>query len=67
MADTAAFIEFLEASLNLIELPALSLDIGRDRFRGKKRLRTTGSFGKGFEPLLGVGTDTNGKSCCHHM
>lgn len=36
MSDTAAFIESFEASLNLIQLPALRFDKGGDRFCGKK-------------------------------
>jgi hypothetical protein len=65
MADTVAFIELFEASLDLIELPALRLDKSRDRFRGKKRLRTTGSLGKRLEPLLGIDAYANGKGCRH--
>ena len=41
MWNTPALIEFLDAGLNFLQLPAFRLDKGGNRFRGKKRLRTT--------------------------
>jgi hypothetical protein len=54
--NTSALIGFLDAGLNLIQLP---LDKGGNRFRGKKRLRTTCAFSEGLEALLGVAIDSN--------
>jgi hypothetical protein len=63
--SAAAFIEFLKASENLVQLPALRLDKGGNRFCGQKRLRATRALRQSLEPLLGVGIDANGKSCRH--
>ena len=52
-------IELLDAGLNFIQLPAFSLDKGGNRFRGKKRLRTTCAFRERLEALLGVDIDSN--------
>jgi hypothetical protein len=54
-----AAIELPEASLNLVQLPALGVDEGGDRFGRQKRLRPTGSSGERLEALLGVGIDSN--------
>jgi len=39
--NTPGLIELLDAGLNFIQLPALGLDEGGNRFGRKKRLRPT--------------------------
>jgi len=51
--DTVAAIELPEPGLNLVQLPALGIDEGGDRFRGQERLLATGSSGERLEALLG--------------
>ena len=65
MGDSAALIELFDGSLNLIQLPALRLDKGGDRFRGKKRFGPAAASGEGLEPLFRVRVDPDGKYCGH--
>ena len=59
MRHTAALIEFLKASLNLIQLPAFRLDKRRDGLTGEKRFRATCALGERLEPFLRIGVDAN--------
>ena len=64
VTDAAPVIQFLEASLNLIELPALCFDKGGNGLGGEKRLGATRALGERLEALLlpSRGIDTNGKA-----
>ena len=57
--DTSALIEFPEAGLNFIELPAFRLNEGGDRLSCKKRLRSPSTLGECFEAFLRVAIEAN--------
>jgi hypothetical protein len=65
MRDAAIRIQFLEARLNLVKLPALRFDKGGNCFGGKKRLRPACAAGECVEPFLGAGVEANGENCRH--
>jgi hypothetical protein len=65
VSDAAAFIQVLQAGLNLVELPALRFDECGNGFSSKKRLGATDAPGEHFELLLGMGVDANGEGCGH--
>src|SRR5437762_4192351 len=66
MGCTAAFVELLEAGLNLVQLPALRLDKRGNCFCGQKRLRAAGAPGQHLEPLLRTDIDAHGQ-CGRHL
>ncbi len=57
MGDGAPFIQILEASMNLIQLPALRLYIGGNGFRREKRFGATRALCERLELVLGVAVD----------
>jgi len=57
MGDDAPFVQILEASVNLIQLPALRLYIGGDGFSREKRFGATRALCERLELVLGVAID----------
>src|SRR2546430_15572190 len=55
----APAIEFLEASLNLIQLPSLRFHIGGNGFSREKRFGATCALCERLELLLGVAVDSH--------
>jgi hypothetical protein len=59
MRDTASFVQFGDAGLDLVELAALRLDERRDRFGRQVGLRPARPLRQRLEPLLRRGVDAN--------
>jgi len=57
MSDSAPLIKFLEASLNLIQLPSLRFHIGSNGFSREKRFGATCALCERLELLLGGTVD----------
>ena len=67
MTDRVSAFQIVDASLDLNELPFFCLDVGRNRFSGKERLRTSRPLREGVQTLLRFGVDPDGESLCHRV